>query len=1191
MSGPAKTMKFALQVVPDLQAAHEAVREFAGDIDDVGAAADRAQRALDKIDTNGLGAAGSTADTAATGLKREAESAEEAAARIKEVVRASLEYQRQAQAQIAADQALAEASRDVTEVDATRVQQSREARQAAYESQAAVTAQIRSIGELSQAVDAGVRSRQELAARERDIDAAMRAGLLTESEQLEMLGKLDKAEKQLQISEKQLQAAQERSARQVQGLVRLYDPASGALAKLAADEDRLKKAVDQGTISREQYNRALVGVWGQRMQWVDASEGVRRVTGDVDRLKLSAREVRTSLASITTQLAQGNTAGAGSGLLSLGTRGIAGLGAAGVAIGGLAAAIGLVVTAAYQGYEQNRQFELGLISTGNTAGVTAGQLADMRNEIADATGEYGKAQVAVDGLARSGKYSGEMLKTASNAAFNLSELTGESIDQTTAKIIRLAEAPSAMLVELNKQYHFLTGEVLEHVQALEKQGRTTDAVREALNFFATVHEQRVQQARETAGTLERAWLQVKSAIAGAWQAMKDYGRGDVDARLKRAKDDLAQFQEILGSWGFVGDHERARKGIAQTKALIASLEAQKTAEEDLAAGTAFANELREEGLKATKDTLDALEASRTKAEQYADAVKKVAERYQTLRRNAEAANRDDPLLVDVVFKADGSISGGGYDKEVAALKQRYKEAKTPKGPKSEAQKDQDAAKRELENLQRQAVLVGQIEDGRRKASDAARIEHEINQGAYKLADEALKQQLVDAAQLLDSERLRAEAAEQLKDVHLQIAAIQGREDVQTAKGRIELERLQQYLQNMGRESDAADVGKLLGLKQAQQELLQLRRTYDQTMGQISLEQQRIQVELQAGLITEGEAQQRIVDLYRQKLGTLRDLVPQMRAAAEAMGDPKALAAVEEIDLKLQEMAATTNLLQQTVRSTLQGAFKDALLSLNQDGASLDGLVRNFIGSMATGMAEWAAEQLSQAATNALMSKVGDWLGDIGSIGTDAAAAAATQAAAASLTAAGTAVTAGGTTVTTGAAALGTSSATLGAAGGTLITGAAAVQVAAAQLQAAAASMMAANAMRTAASFAYGGYTGPGGKFQYAGIVHKGEGVLTQEEISLLGGPSGFFALRAAIRNGFAEGGLVAAAPVIARPQIAFSPAEQLGPQVNVDSRSRIYVLSDREELARYIANHPAIEKKIVVVSGENGQAIQGEWQQ
>lgn len=61
---------------------------------------------------------------------------------------------------------------------------------------------------------------------------------------------------------------------------------------------------------------------------------------------------------------------------------------------------------------------------------------------------------------------------------------------------------------------------------------------------------------------------------------------------------------------------------------------------------------------------------------------------------------------------------------------------------------------------------------------------------------------------------------------------------------------------------------------------------------------------------------------------------------------------------------------------------------------------------------------------------------------------------------------------------------------------------------------------TPKGFAEGGYTGHGGKYEPAGVVHKGEGVLTQEEVKALGGPQGFEDLRKSIRRGYATGGLV-----------------------------------------------------------------------
>lgn len=64
-----------------------------------------------------------------------------------------------------------------------------------------------------------------------------------------------------------------------------------------------------------------------------------------------------------------------------------------------------------------------------------------------------------------------------------------------------------------------------------------------------------------------------------------------------------------------------------------------------------------------------------------------------------------------------------------------------------------------------------------------------------------------------------------------------------------------------------------------------------------------------------------------------------------------------------------------------------------------------------------------------------------------------------------------------------------------------------------------NAIRSQ-GFAEGGYTGAGGKYEVAGVVHKGEGVLSQRDMAALGGVGAFERFRASLHSGYAEGGAV-----------------------------------------------------------------------
>lgn len=107
-------------------------------------------------------------------------------------------------------------------------------------------------------------------------------------------------------------------------------------------------------------------------------------------------------------------------------------------------------------------------------------------------------------------------------------------------------------------------------------------------------------------------------------------------------------------------------------------------------------------------------------------------------------------------------------------------------------------------------------------------------------------------------------------------------------------------------------------------------------------------------------------------------------------------------------------------------------------------------------------------------------------------------------------------------------------------------------------------------YADGGFTGYGGKYEYAGVVHKGEGVLTQEEIAALGGPSGFYALRDSIRNGFADGGLVMDAPRVLNPsqnpevKKAMDQVHSNNGQPQVNLNPNFVIVDEREKLGDYL---------------------------
>ena len=735
-----------------------------------------------------------------------------------------------------------------------------------------------------------------------------------------------------------------------------------------------------------------------------------------------------------------------------------------VGLGLSAAAIGAVAVTAYQGYQQIQQLERALISSGNAAGATAGQLGQIRNEVAAATGAYGDAQTAVTALAASGRISANVLDEAASAALNLSELTGRSIEDTTDQIIRLAKAPTATLAELNGQYNFLTLSVYEHVRSLEAQGNQTAAAQAAIEAFARVHEQRVEEARAKAGLLEKKWIDVKASILGALQSARDFGREDVEFRLaKQVEATNRATSQYLAAVKNGGDPlGGARALLLAQKERLDGLIRESDATKKVAAARAAAQKVQSDGVTAFGEINQIIDAGASKSVQLGKQVDKLREKFVALRAAAQAEGKPNPLLAGVNFGADGSVSGGAFERAQAALQNKFKDPKTPKPKKTEGERADTAAQAALTNLKEQIALLSSLEDGEKRAAEAVRIRFEIEQGAFKSASPALKTKLLDSAQELDVERQKVDAAKGLIDVRTRLLQLQGRGDeVQLEKTRVQLEALRKKLVEAGDAAGAADITKLMGLEKANIQLQSVERALSAFNGRISNEEQRVNIQRENGLISSVEAQRKLLELRQQEIAQLQEMIPQLETAAAAMdgfAKEETLAKIDQLKVKLFELESQGSLLQTTLGQSLQSGIENSLNSLIDGTATAKEAALGLIREVASGLARLAVQQLASLATAKLLSTIFKGKGQSADVGS-------------------------------GADKLQVAAISTGLAGGVVQLGAKSLSSAAQELASAATLMIVANSL--GGGFADGGFTGPGGKYEPAGIVHRGEYVQPQ----------------------------------------------------------------------------------------------------
>ena len=425
-----------------------------------------------------------------------------------------------------------------------------------------------------------------------------------------------------------------------------------------------------------------------------------------------------------------------------------------------AAVIGSVAVATVSGYRETQAYERALIASGNAAATTAGQLRVVKDSVGAATGEYGDAQTALTALAAAGQVAGDTLELAARAAVNLSILTGASIEETTQKVIALARAPSGQLAELNQQYRFLSVEVYQHVRALEAQGRAQDAARLAIETFARVHEQRVQEAYARAGSLERAWINLGKVIGGVWNTIRNIGRDDLAFRLSKTTDELDR----------IGNEWRELGGLNSLDAVLASREVDAGTKNRIRAlrqeQAALQREASAEQAKAdaqvatqAKQTAAINALGRAQAALGQDRAVAKAQQLRALERDIAA------LRAGGVKDVDGVPLATFESTRRTQIDEQFKPAKGPRAPKpkaTDADRARESAERELESLRREIALLAEVEAGQTRAGEAARLRYETTQGSLKALTPALKAQLIAEAEALDKARAAAEAERERK---------------------------------------------------------------------------------------------------------------------------------------------------------------------------------------------------------------------------------------------------------------------------------------------------------------------------------------------------------------------------------------------------------------------------------------------
>lgn len=300
--------------------------------------------------------------------------------------------------------------------------------------------------------------------------------------------------------------------------------------------------------------------------------------------------------------------------------------------GGAAAAAGTLAYALYQGAEESRAFRRAVILSGEAAGVSAGQMQAAAQNAGDITSRYTEAREAVLALASSGRVAGENFEAFARSIVLQSEATGKSVEQLAAEYTAIADDPLKAVARFSATYKTLNADVYEQVKALQQQGREQEAVELVQRKYAAETEVMSKKVVADLGLIESAWKRIGETASGAWDNIKSIGRTDTtEEQLARAQRELKVMRMGYGAsdseFGWTQTPSSAQLLTKESEVL--ALKARK-AREDAAAAAAGK---RQQEVKNQVDGLRSLDAV---SERYAT---REQQRQRALRENDEARKK------------------------------------------------------------------------------------------------------------------------------------------------------------------------------------------------------------------------------------------------------------------------------------------------------------------------------------------------------------------------------------------------------------------------------------------------------------------------------------------------------------------------------------------------------------------------
>ncbi|WP_302131449.1 phage tail tape measure protein [Comamonas thiooxydans] len=331
--------------------------------------------------------------------------------------------------------------------------------------------------------------------------------------------------------------------------------------------------------------------------------------------------------------------------------------------------LGLAV-AYQQGAQEGVEFHRSLVMNGNAAGTTAAALADMAKSLHGKGFSQSAAAGTLAEMAATGRIAAENLENFTGVALSL-EKVGVPIKNTVKDLEELGKSPLEASIKLTGQYHYLSAATLAQIKAYQDEGREADASALAQREYVSAMGGRATEMVQHLGRMEKAWESVKKVAQDAWNAMVNFANGrQVDPRVEQLERLEAQLAARQKQAPVVGNDAAWQQGNKKLTGQISALKQALQIDKEVAEQQGKNNAIQQAGITAYQAVDKANQAARTNQEKLNDSLKEYRTNLDKVR--AARAIETDP---DKRKALDSQLDPAQIAKTEAALRKQFADKK------------------------------------------------------------------------------------------------------------------------------------------------------------------------------------------------------------------------------------------------------------------------------------------------------------------------------------------------------------------------------------------------------------------------------------------------------------------------------------------------------------------------------------